>query len=661
MRLRSFQVKKFRNVVDSGEVAVEEQVTCLVGKNEAGKSALLEALYLFNPAYNDEFNVEDQYPRWLNAKDRRTGDLSEATPIAVEFELEDHETAEVQDTLGAGVLTSHSIKVSRRYGGSTDWSLEWSEKAAVANLLAEFPSAVADVLNGDDTVDGLRESLDALVPDDEDPDDEDPDDEDPDDEDPDDEDPDDEDADDEDPKLSSDDINAARAVLTDKGLHDTDVLDRLVRILEPHLPKFFRFTEYSTLPGRIDLSDLASDQHEGPGRTGLQAARALLALAGTALDQLRSDDYELRRGELEAVQIDLTNQVFEYWKQNPDLEVVIDIDKETVEQPHGPTAVPRFLEIRLRDRRTGYSNNFSQRSSGFQWFFSFLAAFSEFENQDAPIVLLDEPALSLHGRAQADFLRFINERLAPKSPVLYTTHSPFMVEAGRLERVRIVEDPGPPTGVTATTEVLAADPDSLFPLQANLGYDIAQSLFIGPNNLVVEGTSDFTYLTIMSQLCAASGRSQLDDRWRILPSGGATNIPTFVSLIGPHLDVTVLADAGTKGMQRVTGMVDQGLLKGNRLILASVAAASRNADIEDLFTEDDYLQLFNKTFTTSLKVADLPAGDRIVKRLETKQGEFVHGQVAETLLRNYSDMSFTDTTLNQFAALIDALNATMGT
>ncbi|MCY3920921.1 MAG: AAA family ATPase [Chloroflexi bacterium] len=51
VRLRSFQVKKFRNIVDSGEVTVEKQVTCLVGKNEAGKSALLEALYLFNPAY----------------------------------------------------------------------------------------------------------------------------------------------------------------------------------------------------------------------------------------------------------------------------------------------------------------------------------------------------------------------------------------------------------------------------------------------------------------------------------------------------------------------------------------------------------------------------------------------------------------------------------
>ena len=631
MRLRSFHVKKFRNVVDSGEIAVEEQVTCLVGKNEAGKSALLEALHLLNPAYGDTFNVEEQYPRWLAVEDRRRGDLNDVSPISVRLELEDHEWDEVIETLGGGVLTSRDLKVSKRYDGGSNWTIECSEEPAVKNLLDEFPTSVADAAKDQTTLDGLREALEPLAP-----------------------------AEDG-SGPSDDDIAAANAVLTNKGLHDTGVRDRLLGILKPHLPKFFRFTEYSTLPGRIDFEKLAVGQQEGPGRTGLQTARALLQLAGTELDQLQRDDYELRRSELEAVQIDLTNQVFEYWKQNPHLKVVIDVDKETVQRPHGQTAVARFLEIRLADGRTGYSNNFSQRSSGFQWFFSFLAAFSEFDHQDAPIVLLDEPALTLHGRAQADFLRFINERLAPDSPVLYTTHSPFMVEAGRLERVRIVEDSGPPTGATATTEVLVADPDSLFPLQAALGYDIAQGLFIGPNNLVVEGTSDFIYLTIMSQLCAATDRSQLDERWRILPAGGATNIPTFVSLIGPHLDITVLADAGTRGMQRVTGMVDHGLLAGHQLILASVAAASTNADIEDLFSEGDYLNLFNKTFSTSLRVNDLPQGDRIVKRLETKRGGFVHGEVAETLLRNYSDITFTDTTLDRFATLIDALNETIGT
>ena len=100
----------------------------------------------------------------------------------------------------------------------------------------------------------------------------------------------------------------------------------------------------------------------------------------------------------------------------------------------------------------------------------------------------------------------------------------------------------------------------------------------------------------MSGVCAASGRDELDDRWRILPAGDATNIPTFVSLIGPHLDVTVLADSDTKGMQRVTNMIERKLLAGHRLIMANVATESDHADIEDLFSEGDYLKLYHKTY-----------------------------------------------------------------
>ena len=74
MKLTAFRVAKFRNIVDSEQIQVDPSVTCLVGKNEAGKSALIEALYLFNPAYGEKFKVADQYPRWLAVKDRRSGE-----------------------------------------------------------------------------------------------------------------------------------------------------------------------------------------------------------------------------------------------------------------------------------------------------------------------------------------------------------------------------------------------------------------------------------------------------------------------------------------------------------------------------------------------------------------------------------------------------------
>ena len=629
MQLKSFRVRKFRNIVDSGDVAVSDSVTCLVGKNEAGKSGLLEALYLLHPAYKDEPNHEQQYPRWLLAKDRRAGDLSEVEFIEARFALDESEIEELEQAVGAKSFNYESLKVTRKYDGGLLWHMDAKNAGSIATHLRNSLSKDVQKLVGKpSTLKELGEAISAID------------------------------------QSQHEDIDAAeiaqaKKLVADRNLLKASAFDLIHAVIGRKLPTFFRFTGYNTLPGRIDLREVTAAE-EKPGNSPMQTARALIALAGTTSKQLSSDDYEQRRGEMEAVSIDLTNQVFDYWKQNPDLEVIIDVDKEEIQQHNGVRIAARYLDIRLRDRRTGYSNNFSQRSSGFQWFFSFLAAFSEFESKESTIVLLDEPALALHGRAQADFLRFINERLAVASPVIYTTHSPFMIEMGHLDRVRIVEDRGPPIGSVVSEDALANDPDSLFPLQAALGYDIAQSLFIGPNNLVVEGTSDFIYLTIMSQVASQNKKTALDSRWRILPSGGATNIPTFVGLVGPHLDITVLADSDTQGMQRVTGMIEKKLIAGTRLILANAVTGQKNSDIEDLFSAEDYVSLYNDTFKAKLKPADLGPGDRIVKRIEAKVGKaYDHGEVAETLLRTHQGRAFSDETIDNFSKLNELVNATM--
>ena len=94
------------------------------------------------------------------------------------------------------------------------------------------------------------------------------------------------------------------------------------------------------------------------------------------------------------------------------------------------------------------TTNFGERSGGFVWFFSFVAAFSELRDAERLVLLLDEPGLSLHAAGQADLLRYLDEQLAGGHPgehpgehrVVYTTHSPFMVDATRPHRVRTVED-----------------------------------------------------------------------------------------------------------------------------------------------------------------------------------------------------------------------------
>jgi len=166
--------------------------------------------------------------------------------------------------------------------------------------------------------------------------------------------------------------------------------------------------------------------------------------------------------------------------------------------------------------------------------------------------LLDEPGLSLHGKAQEDLLKYFEAEIKGEHQLIYTTHSPFMVDPANFDRVRIVQDlsvehddpPPEEAGTRVLTDVLQASNDSLFPLQGALGYEISQSLFVGPNCLVVEGVSDLLFLQGMGSLLDALGRTSLSNQWTITPVGGSGNVPTFVALLGAqtNLKIAVLID-----------------------------------------------------------------------------------------------------------------------
>jgi hypothetical protein len=342
----------------------------------------------------------------------------------------------------------------------------------------------------------------------------------------------------------------------------------------------------------------------------------------------------------------------------------LEVDINPVEEAaaNGTRVLRRELKLDVNDTRHLFSTSLDSRSSGFRWFVSFIAAFAEFEQDASVIVLLDEPGLSLHARAQADFLKFISERVASHHQVIFTTHSPFMIDAAHLERVRVVEDRGPAEGsVVDVVGGASANPDTLYPLQAALGYDIAQNLFAGPDNLVVEDLSDFTYLTVMSDHLRSLDRIGLDRRWRLLPAGGATNLPTFVALVGPSLDITVLVDDVELGNQKIQNLVKTGLLQDTRLLTPAVAAPLKEADMEDLFTDDDYLELFNAALGRSVSSSALKGRDRIVKRITRVDGEFDQNQPANHLLQNRDKIpySFSDETLSRFEMLFFKVNATL--
>ncbi len=121
MRLRAFRVRNYCNILDSGRIEVEDHVTCLVGKNEAGKTNLRRALANVEyPGQRGKFQDED-YPRWLLKEHRRSGEKEKTHPITIWMEVEAKEREEWARLAGREWTEEEEIRVYLWYSNAWGW------------------------------------------------------------------------------------------------------------------------------------------------------------------------------------------------------------------------------------------------------------------------------------------------------------------------------------------------------------------------------------------------------------------------------------------------------------------------------------------------------------------------------------------------------------
>lgn len=618
MRQLSAHITKYKSINDSTEFDLAGDITALVGKNESGKTAALEALYRLNPlpsGHPTEFEELRDYPRRHRARDKAR--ISEACPVRATFQLEQADLDAVTKRFGPGAFTGDTVVINRRYDTEETYyeTSSIDEMAVARHLVAKAGLDAARFAKAKD-IDTLIESLRA-------------------------------------------DPAAEAAVQLADDLAGRDLTDEVTTLLHELLPKFQYFDEYNVLPGSVSitrLQTLAEDQLAPEERTAL----ALLRLAGVESEEFTKDSYESRKAALEAAANELTDQLFEYWTQNPDLLVELDIEFKSAPTPQEPARTDPWLHIRIKNQRHRVTLGMSGRSKGFIWFFSFLAAFSEYTDGTVRrIILLDEPGLNLHAKAQADLLRYIEERLAPHHQVIYSTHSLFMIQPSKLGRCRTVEDVDH-DGTQISQELWKARADTVFPLLGALGVDMTQTLVIGPNQLLVEGPSDVVYLTVMSEVVRQAGGTPLDPRWTITPVGGLDKVPSFVSLLGgSDLSIAVLMDVAGGGNQRIAQLASRGLLDKGRLIYLTEITGTNEADIEDLFNVSWYLKLLAASKVGRFAKTQLNGGGRVVKQVETVHGgRFDHYQPANHLMRSPGNLldQIDEDTRTRFETLFKRLN-----
>jgi Predicted ATP-dependent endonuclease of the OLD family len=568
MRLTHAQVTNFRSVDDSTEFSLGD-VTCLVGKNESGKTTILQAIEKLNPVAGKgrSYSKLKDYPRrhWSDYDDRHPD--GEARVLSTRWSLEPADVAAVEAVLGKGVITSNAFTVTKDYESvASTWIVPVNETKATQNLAAEAGvgsqeghpiSALADLH-------ALLKGLGERSPQ-------------------------------QDAVLKK--INEFR---------DQNILLTAIDILSKRMPKFLYFSSYSLMNGDISIERIVEDRAKKEPVEGDELFAQFLEYSGTSLEDLRdSTQFEELRARIEAASNKITEKVFEYWSQNQYLSVEVSVDTGRSGDP-APYNKGTVVRARIRNQLHKVTVPFSDRSTGFVWFFSFLVAFAQVKKLHGNvIILLDEPGHGLHGRAQADLLRFIAEKLQPQHQVIYTTHSPFMVPADNLAAVRIVEDrieerpARPPVvhGTKVSEEFLSRDNDTVFPLQAALGYEITQTLFVGKNTVLLEGPSDILYLQAASAALKTRKASGLDPKWTLCPSGGVDKVWPFVSLfLGQKLNIAVLTDFSQTIKKNLDKLKGSKLLDEDRILAATDFVSKQEADIEDLFEPPTWASVVNGAY-----------------------------------------------------------------
>lgn len=664
MKLVKACVYRFRSINEPQTIDIDEKVTVLVGMNEAGKTVFLKALNKSRDAtVGDKFEPIEDYPRRLLSgyMKKHKEDPDNATTLT--YRLEGDEAERINTQLGTKLSPHLTFSVTRRFDNSQSIDLSVDEAPAL-QFLAKSEGLSSDAANAITSAKSLRAVLTTL----------------------------------DSISLTEADKafqqNLAARLQKVPNNWNNAVGWEVWRLLEPQVPRFLYFSDYDLLPGKLNLTDLASRQAQAKadpnnGDTFLKAQhKAVLALLRMAdvdvTDFNGATGYEEMKAKIEGVSISLTDQILEFWKQNEELDVEVDIKQDAKDEAPYNNGPNLYLRIR-NQRHRGVSTPFDQRSRGFIWFFSFLVWFDSVREQlnaaavgQTPnlVLLLDEPGLALHALAQADFLNYI-DKLAENHQVLYTTHSPFMVHSDRLDQVRIVEDKEK-VGTTLSSTLTGSDPRTVFPLQAALGWTLAQNLFISKRNLLVEGPSELAYLQLFSAFLEQCGLTGLRDDVTIVPVGGLSNVTTFVSLLGASgLKLAVLHDFSGKSDQKLDVLVKQKLLASKSIVNASqfryldkLNEDTVPTDIEDLLDVDLYLDYFNQTFAVQLKghtvkEADLPPGDRIVHRIEKylasegikikSSGGFNHYAVAAKFLAN-PPANVSSDSKERFGAMFEALN-----
>jgi energy-coupling factor transporter ATP-binding protein EcfA2 len=380
-------------------------------------------------------------------------------------------------------------------------------------------------------------------------------------------------------------MEAAREHETEKSLASVEEIGRQ---LFRHVPMFEFFEDFSSLlPNKIDLEDLLNENIHAEG---YKAARNFLCVAGLNADFFREKNHRILKQKIENLNSEITIHFQDYWRQNvgKDDKIRINFELEHYDYTQPEKSGKPYLEFWIKDKQERLYPK--QRSRGVRWFLSFyleLKATAK-ENSRNRIMLIDEPGLSLHARAQEDVLK-VFEDLKDHLQIIYCTHSPNLIDIQKLYRIMAVQrakddDEKSETIVLDARSLHEASSDTLSPIYALMGTRLNDRQFIFPaNNLIIENTVTYYYLDVMSRLYGSEGYVHF------IPASGPESIPMMANILfGWKIDFGVLTMDNPENTQMLEFLRNTTFFRKDDAASNKIRSFQGFPGIEDLFSTIDF-------------------------------------------------------------------------
>jgi ABC-type branched-subunit amino acid transport system ATPase component len=324
MILKTAHVTKYKCVKDSTEFSIDTNVTCLVGKNEAGKTTILEALSKLKPVREEDgkFDVTRDYPRHELTDYQAVHEKRPARAVTSKWQLEEDDYKAIEALVGPEGRKIGEVTITKSYANGVTMDFAFDEAAVIQHLLktAEMNAQERTKLKGAATLQELTKQLATPAED------------------------------------AQSRTTLAQALKQKFG--DSSAKQAVINLIWQRTPRFAYFSQYLRMPGQLAVDAFTQRTSNNQQTDEDRVFSSLLDMIGMSVDQFAAiQNFEDLSARLEATSNKLTKELVRYWSQNEYLKMNFRFDHSRPADPP-PFNSGWILRTRIENTRHGATTGF---------------------------------------------------------------------------------------------------------------------------------------------------------------------------------------------------------------------------------------------------------------------------------------------------------------